>query len=395
MSRPFILFSYAFRIFFLLAGLYAVIAQALWIAGLHGLRWAGAPAVTPLWHAHEMTLGFGGAVVAGFLLTAVATWTGRSPLRGLWLAALAAAWLAGRLAAALGGGLPASALATLDLAFPLLLAGLATREIVLGRSWRNFGIAAITWVLAALTLLYHLGATGAVPRGERHAISLMVHLLALLIAVIGGRVIPLFTANWLRLRGETRWPVPRPRLDQAAIALLAVAGVADGLAPESVVAGAACVLAGIANLLRLAGWQGARTLQNPLLWVLHLAFGALAAGYVLIGASVLGLPLTRSAALHLLTIGGIGGMILAMTTRVALGHTGRALAVPSPIVLAYLLLAAAALMRSLGPALPGAYMASIDLSALLWIAAFALFLWRYVPILSSPRADAATPEDKP
>lgn len=385
---PPILFSYAFRVFFLMAGVYAVVALAMWIAGFHGLRWAGAPAVmSPLWHAHEMVLGFGGAVVAGFLLTAVATWTGRPPLQGPWLIGLAAAWLGGRIAGTFGGGLPAVWLATIDLVFPVLLASLATREIVLGNSRRNYGIAAVTWALAALTGLYHLGGANMVAGGERLASSLMVHLLAVLITVIGGRVIPLFTANWLRMRGEARLPVARPRLDQAAIALVVIAGAADSLAPGGAIAGILCLLAGTVNLWRLGGWRGSLTLANPLLWVLHLAYAGLAAGYVLLGATALGLPLARSAALHLVTVGGISGMILAMTTRVALGHTGRPLAVTSPLVLAYLLVAAAALLRSLGTALPGAYLMMIDISALLWITAFGLFLWLYAPILAGPRAD--------
>ena len=138
---------------------------------------------------------------------------------------------------------------------------------------------------------------------------------------------------------------------------------------------------------RLGGWRGSLTLANPLLWVLHLAFAGLAAGYLLLGATALGLPLTRSAALHLVTVGGVSCTILAMTTRVALGHTGRPLVVTSAIVLAYLLLIAAALLRSLGPALPGAYVVVIDVSALLWIVAFTLFLWVYAPILMRPRPD--------
>lgn len=386
---PPVLFSYAFRVFFLMAGIYAVVALALWIASFHGLNWAGSPAtMSPLWHAHEMALGFGGAVVAGFLLTAVATWTGRPPLAGPWLVTLAAAWLAGRVAGTLGGGLPAPWLAAIDLIFPALLASLATREIILGNSRRNHGIAAVTWVLVALTGLYHLGGAGVVTDGARVATSLSVHLFAVLITVIGGRVIPLFTANWLRMRGEARLPVAHPQLDRAAIALVVIAGAADSLATGGAMAGILCVLAGMVNLWRLGGWRGSLTLANPLLWVLHLAYAALATGYLLLGATVLlGLPLTRSAALHMVTVGGIGGMVLAMMTRVALGHTGRPLAVTASLVLAYLLLAGAALLRSLGTALPGAYLMMIDLSALLWLAAFGLFVWLYAPILVRPRVD--------
>ncbi len=385
---PTVLFSYAFRPFFLAAGGYAVVALALWAAGFHGLRWPLAPAaITPAWHAHELTIGFAAAVVAGFLLTAVATWTGRPPLRGAPVAALAAAWLTGRIAGSFGGALPPLALALLDLLFPVLLASFATREIVLGASRRNYGIAAITWALALLTTLYHLGAAGLVAGGDWLAVTLSVHLLALLVVVIGGRVIPLFTANWLRLRGDTAGPAPWTWIDSAGLALLPVAAVADTAAPGSAFAAVACLLAGGANAWRLARWRGLETGANPLLWVLHAAFAALCAGYLLLGATALGLPLARSAALHLVTVGGIAGTILAMMTRVALGHTGRPLAVSRPIVVAYGLLGAAALARSLGLALPGAYLPMIDTAALLWIAAFTLFLWVYAPILLRPRPD--------
>ncbi|MBC6945771.1 NnrS family protein [Gammaproteobacteria bacterium PRO2] len=387
-TRSSVFFSYAFRPFFLFAGAYAVLALVLWIAGFHGLRWPGAPAaITSLWHAREMALGFCGAVVAGFLLTAVATWTGRQPLRGLWLMVLVASWLLGRLAAMVGGGLPKPWLAAADLAFPVLLAVLAGREILGGASRRNYGIAAMTWVLAALTLLYHLGEAGVLRGGEQLATSLMVHLLAALIAVVGGRVIPLFTANWLRMRGDSRLPLPQPRLDQAAIGLIVAAGAADGIAPGTALAGVLCIVAGSVNLWRLVGWRGSAILANPLLWSLHLAYACMAAGYLLLGAAALGLPLPRTAVLHLLTVGGVSGMILAMMTRVSLGHTGRPLAVVRPIAFGYALLAVAAVLRSFGPALPGPYMAMIDSAALLWVAAFAIFLVVYTPILTRPRID--------
>lgn len=386
-SRP-VLLSYAFRPFFLLAGLHAVVLLTLWVAALHGLRWPGAPvAVSPYWHAHEMAVGFGGAVVAGFLLTAVATWTNRPPVGGAPLAALAAAWVAGRLAGIFAGVLPPAVAAAIDLAFPVLLALLAGREILGGRSRRNYGIAALAWALPVLTALHHLGAAGVVTAGDAIAATLTVHVLALLVTVVGGRVIPLFTANWLRMRGEARLPVARPALDRAAIGLVAAAGLADGVAPGRAATGVLCALAGVAGLWRLAGWRGGLTLPNPLVAVLHAAWAGLALGYLLLGATALGLPLTRSAALHLVTVGGIAGMILAMMTRVALGHTGRPLAVPQPVAAAYLLLGCAALVRSAGMALPHLYIVMIDLSAALWAAAFLLFLRHYAPILLAPRVE--------
>lgn len=380
--------SYAFRPFFLLASLYAMLALVLWVAFFHGATWPGAPAdVSSLWHAREMTLGFAGGVIAGFVLTAVASWTGRPPVRGGMLVALLLAWLAGRLVATVGGGLPPGLAAGIDLVFPILLAVLVSREIIGGGSRRNYGVAAIIWVLPLLSLLFYLGDLGLLAGADQLAATVMVHLVMLLIAVVGGRVIPLFTANWLRMRGESRPPVARPVLDPLAIALIVVAGLADAALPDSLPAGALCLLAGVANLWRLWGWQGSRALSNPVVWSLHLAYACAAAGYLLVGLTGLGLPLSRTAALHMVTIGGIGGMILAMMTRVGLGHTGRPIIVARPITVAYLLVLLAAVLRSLGPLLPAPYMALIDAAALLWVVAFGLFLGIYTPILLAPRPD--------
>lgn len=380
--------SYAFRPFFLLASLYSMLALVLWVAVFHGAGWPGAPGgVSSLWHAREMTLGFAGGVVAGFVLTAVASWTGRPPVRGGMLVVLIVAWLAGRLVATVGGALSPGLAAGIDLVFPVLLAVLVSREIIGGGSRRNYGIAAIVWVLPVLVLLYYLGELDLVAGADQLTVTVMVHLIMLLIAVVGGRVIPLFTANWLRMRGESRPPVPRPLLDPLAIALIILAGLADAVAPDSTLAGALCLLAGVVNLWRLRGWQGSRALSNPVVWSLHLAYACAATGYLLVGLTALGLPLSRTAALHMVTIGGIGGMILAMMTRVGLGHTGHPIIVRRPITIAYLLLLLAAVLRSVGPLLPAPYMALIDAAALLWVVAFGLFLGVYTPILLGPRAD--------
>lgn len=155
--------------------------------------------------------------------------------------------------------------------------------------------------------------------------------------------------------------------------------------PGSAASGTLCLLAGGTNLWRLAAWRGTLTARNPLLWSLHIGFAALATGYLLLGVAALGAPLPRSAALHMVTVGGVGGVILAMMTRVALGHTGRPLAAAGSIAAAYLLLAGAALLRSLGPAIPGAYRVAIDGAALLWVVVFVVFLAVYIPILARPR----------
>lgn len=377
--------SYAFRPFFLLGGGFAIVAMLAWLGALHALPVAlgGDPL---LWHAHEMLFGFGGAAIAGFLLTAVATWTGRPPVAGGALVLLAAAWLAGRLAMLVPAGLPDPAIAAIELAFPLLLAGFAVREIVAGGSRRNFPVAGVVVLLFVLDLGFHLGRAGAWPGADRVALYLAIHLLLVLITVIAGRIVPAFTGNWLRQGGDTRLPSSRPWLEAALIPLAVATGLAHSLAAPPFVAGALALLLGLLHALRLAGWRGLATTREPLVLVLHVAYAWLPVGYLLLGLVALGLPLPASAALHALTMGAIGGMILAVATRVALGHTGRRLAASPATGIAYLLLNLAVLVRIASPLAPGLYLSLIDVAASGWLAAFTLFLVVYWPVLTGPRA---------
>lgn len=385
------LWTFAFRPFFLLAGLFAVAAMGHWLLVLRGLPWPPGGVFSTVWHAHEMTLGFALAVVAGFLLTAVATWTGRPPVRGPLLAVLVLAWLVGRLVMWLGTGLPAGVVAVADLAFPVLLAALVTREVVAAGNRRNYPIAVLAWLFAGLAAVYQGAALGWIPEDtgavtEQIAVNLLVQMLVLLVTVIGGRVVPSFTANWLRMRGVGQMPIIRPRLEPVVILLTAAAGVSWSLVPGSAGAALLCLGAGLAQALRLAGWRGLATWPEPLLFVLHAAYGTLAAGFLLLGAVGFGLPLPATAALHALAVGAVGGMILAMMTRVALGHTGRPLRAAPVTVVAYVLLGLAAVLRVVGPGLPFLAAFSHDLSGLLWMLSFALFVWHYGPILTGPRA---------
>jgi uncharacterized protein involved in response to NO len=379
------LLGYAFRPFFLLGAAWAIVAVLTWVALLHGwLR--PAPAGDPaLWHAHEMAIGFGGAAVAGFLLTAVATWTGRPPVAGPALALLVATWCAGRAAMA-APWLPPGLVALADLAFPLLLAGLAAREVVAGGSRRNYGIVAGLAAFVLLDAAFHAGRAGLLPGADRAATNLAVHALVLLITVIGGRIVPSFTANWLRQQGAVALPRSHAPVEALVLPLTAAAALAEvARAPAALVAAAAAAAA-LAHAARLAGWRGGATVRNPLLAILHVAYAWLPLGYGLLAvAAATGLP-PRAAALHALTIGGVGMMVLAVAGRVALGHTGRPLAASAPTVAAYVLLNAAALVRVAGAALPAAGLAAVDLAAAAWAAAFVLFLWAYAPMLTAPRA---------
>jgi len=384
-GRPWTVLSYAFRPFFLLGSLFGIVAILLWVAMLHAADFVPAAQDPVAWHAHEMLFGFAGAAIAGFLLTAVATWTSRPPVAGALLGALVVAWITGRAAMLLGTRLPDLVVALADLAFPVLLAAIATREIVAGGSRRNFGIAGVLTAFAILDVVFHLGQSGTWPGADRTALYLIVHGLLLLITVIGGRIIPNFTANWLRHRGDARPPRSWPWVERLLIPLVILAGIADSVPAPAPLAATLAFAAAALHALRLSGWRGQAAAREPLVVILHVAYAWLPVGYLLLGLTALGLPLPRSAALHALTMGGISTMILAVATRVALGHTGRALVAAPLTTVAYAILSVGVLVRILSPLATGWYLTLIDVAAAAWLVAFGLFTVVYWPILTQPR----------
>jgi uncharacterized protein involved in response to NO len=383
------LLSYAFRPFFLLGAAFAIVMVLLWIMALHAPM--GLPPEMFYWHGHEMLVGFGMAAVAGFLLTAISRWTGRSPVQGRELVLLVAAWLLGRLAMGFAFAYPAWVAAVADMIFPVLLVYFVGRELIKGDSARNFPIVGIVGLLAALNLLYHLGRAGVTEGDDRTAVYLLIHLLLLLVAIIGGRIIPNFTTGWLRQNGHGTERLPASFMPLEVMTLVATVstGIAAAYAPLSGVLSNAlpwlAMLAAVMHAGRLACWRGLATRSNPLLFVLHFAYCWLPLGYLLTALAQWGyLPPTL--ALHALTMGVIGLMILAVTTRVALGHTGRALQASRAVVVAYWLLTLAVVARLAGTYAGGSYMVSVDVSALLWMAAFGIFVWVYWPVLTGPSA---------
>ncbi|MFO1351620.1 MAG: NnrS family protein [Gammaproteobacteria bacterium] len=387
LTPPFTLLNYGFRIFFLLAGLGAIMIGMEWLALLHGWTWRGAPRDPIVWHVHEMMFGFASAAIAGFLLTAMAAWTGRPPLQGRPLGVLAAAWLTGRLAMMGSAALPAWLTAGADLAFPVLLALTVARELHAGGNRRNYGVAGLVALLAVADGVYHAGRLGLATNAERFVMA-VPHVALALIVVIGGRIIPSFTANWLRFTGHSDLPVMRPLIERLALPVTLALAVAYGIAPQAWLTGLLALAALLVHGTRLAGWRGFATLSNPLLAVLHVAYGWLVVGYGALAIAIAGLALPRSGALHALTIGAIGTMILAVMSRVALGHTGRPLQAAPPTVAAYALLSIAASARMLAPLVGGGWtLALTDAAGAAWIAAFVLFVMVYAPILSGPRAD--------
>ena len=351
---------------------------------LHG---SGLPLATPLWHSHEMLIGFALAAVAGFSLTAVANWTGRPAIKGIPLAGLVLFWLAGRFAMLMSFSLPAGLVFVLDSLFPILLTLLLGREIISGQSKRNYPLIAIMLAVVILNTFYHLGATLVLPGADRTAIYLLIHTLVLLVVIIAGRIVPSFTGNWLRQKGSDDLPVNSDTVNRSALVLTILVGLFASFLPFSPVTGILAFAAAAVHGFRLSRWKGFATTSNPLLFVLHAAYFWLPVGYVLLGCAVFGWLFTPTAALHALTMGAVGSMVLAVTTRVALGHTGRALQAARLTVLAYWIFMFAVVLRILGPFYAGHYLLMIDLSALGWVLAFVLFTWVYWPILSRAKAD--------
>lgn len=375
-----LVFQNGFRPFFFGAGLWAVLAMALWIATFAGLITIPT-AFDPLgWHAHEMIYGFVPAAMAGFLLTAIPNWTGRMPLQGWPLIGLFSVWILGRVAMAFSSWIGLTWAALIDLSFLALLMAVVLREIVAGRNWRNLPVAAAVGALFIASLVTHFEAIEALPPngfGPRLGIAIVI----LLINLIGGRIVPSFTHNWLKKQGSTQLPTPLNWFDKLAMALAGVAVFAWVFLPGAPASGGLLMLAGVAAFLRLARWCGYLTFGEPLVLILHVAFLWVPVGLFLLGLSFFVESLPAIAGLHALTAGAMASMILAVMTRATLGHSGRALAADRVTVLIYLAATAAVLARVAAPLLPLEYMPLLIISAALWLTAFGLFTIHYGRIL--------------
>jgi uncharacterized protein involved in response to NO len=334
-----------------------------------------------------MLFGFVAAAIAGFLLTSVPVWTGRPPLVGARLAALAALWLAGRAAMLLAGSLPGVLVTTLDLAFLPALAG-ALAPSLLGAKRKHGVFLLVLCGLWAANGVVHLDARGLTPGLAPAGLRGAVDLAALLVAILGGRITPAFTANALVRDGVAARVVSRPWLDRLAVSAVVAFGLADLVAPRSFASGSLALCASLLLAARLAGWQGLRMRGDALVWSLHAGYAWLAVGLACVGIGDLGGHLPWTPGVDALPAGAFGAMILAVMTRVALGHTGRPLVAPRGVALAYGLVSAGALVRTFGPfAAPSLALPLLIASGVLWSAAFAIFLAVFAPILVRPRLD--------
>lgn len=375
--------SFGFRPFFLGAALWAALAMALWIASLTGAVDLPTRFDPVSWHSHEFLFGYLSAVIAGFLLTAVPNWTGQLPIVGWPLGGLFALWIVGRAAILLSAGLPPLAVALADLALPVALTGFLAREIIAGKNWRNLIVLVMLSVFTLSNAVFHWEAAGGVYAAQGYGLRTGLGAALMMIAVIGGRIVPSFTRNWLAQRGPGRLPVPpMQRFDK--IALLALVAALSGwiVAPDAPATAALLLAAGALHLVRLARWAGDRTLAEPLLWILHLGYLFLPVGALTLAAGRLvpgffgGAP-----AQHLWMAGAVGLMTMAVMTRATLGHTGQALHAGPGTVALYLALVLAVAARVAAGFRPEAAMALHALSGVAWISAFGGFVLIYGPAM--------------
>jgi uncharacterized protein involved in response to NO len=372
------LLSYGYRPFFLLGSIWAGVEVLAWLPMFYG-ELALATAFSPRdWHVHELLFGYVPAVVAGFLLTAIPNWTGRLPLQGAPLAVLVLVWLAGRYAVTLSANIGWLGATLVDCAFLAFMAAAVAREIVAGKNWRNLKIVALLCLLAAGNLGFHLEAhfEGLAVYSTRLSIAAVL----ILIMVIGGRIIPSFTRNWLMRQEPGRLPAPFGRFDIACLALSGASLALWIVVPEGEPTGIALSVAAAFNLVRLGRWAGDRTFSDRLVLVLHVAYAFLPLGFLLGGLSAFGIA-APSAGIHAWTAGAIGLMTLAVMSRASLGHAGRALVASPALQAVYAAAFAAALARICAVLHPAWSEALLPVAAFAWSAAFLGFASLYAPIL--------------
>lgn len=381
--------SYGFRPFFLAGALYSGLAIAIWMPVYFGeltLHTAFAPLD---WHIHEMLFGFLPAVIAGFLLTAIPNWTGRPPVRGNLLLLMAVVWVCGRVAVACSGQIGWRAAMLVDASFLLLAGAVAAREVLAAKNLRNMRVVALVLLLFACNIAFHIEVhvQGAADYSVRAGIAIIV----LLISVIAGRIVPVFTRIWLMRRPQGAMPVPFSRFDGLAVALGALALVAWVVQPDGMLTGGLCLVAGLFHFARLVRWAGYRTWANKILVILHIGYAFVPLGFVLAGMSAFGV-VGISAAIHAWMAGGAGIMTLAVMSRASLGHTGRPLVASAPTQACYILVVVAALARIAAVLVPAWSSGLIYLAAACWCLSFIGFALSYAPAFLTIRLDERAPQ---
>ena len=395
-TRGPIVLSEGFRFFFLAAAIFSAFSMIVWLGWLaihaaQGMLMHVPFAAPPHeWHAHEMIFGFGACVVAGFLLTAVPSWTGEPPSGMTFVSAMAALWIAGRLAVFFSSYLPATLVMVFDVAFIPALSLKILLNLLKRPKPQNMLFLGLLAMLLLGNLLVHLDWMGVLEDTATRGLLVGLLTLSALISVLGGRVTPAFTRNaLLRLGQESDLPETRPWLEVLGIGSAILLVLLIPFDPYERMLAVIAGIAAVSNGLRLSGWRTLKMLDQPILWSLHLGFAMLVAGYAALALHWAGLGIGQAAAVHVLGVGAVGGMTLAVMSRAILGHTGRPLVAPTPIAYAYAAVAVAAVVRSFGVAvMPDRYYTVMFVAGGLWIAAYGLFIWVYAPMVTSPRLDA-------
>lgn len=377
-----------FRPFFFGAAMWGIIALALWLCSVAGFVQLPTRFEPLAWHRHEMLFGFVGAAVAGFLLTAIPNWTGRLPIAGRPLLGLFGLWFAARVAVLFSGLIGLVPAAALDVGFFAILTMVGAREVLAAKS-RNLPIVAMALLFTLADAADYAASAGVIPDiGWQLSILLII----ILISIVGGRIIPSFTRNWMVKQGHrSNLPTQPAALDLMVISATAICLLFWIFASADRSTGILLILAAALQLLRLERWTGWRTTSDPLVLILHIGYLWIPIGLLLLGLSILSPAVPRSAAVHALTAGAMTTMILAVMTRATLGHTGRDLHATPPTVALYGCATAGALLRVAASLGIGSYSLMLDISAILWAAALVLFLLVYGPMLWRPRAGGERP----
>ncbi|KZL01516.1 NnrS protein [Pseudovibrio sp. Ad5] len=379
-----VLFSYGFRPFFLASAVWAIVLMLLWIPLVSGHIELPTAFDPVSWHAHEFLFGYLSAVVAGFLLTAIPNWTGRMPIVGRPLIVLFSLWVIGRAAILFGAYLPAGIVAALDVAMPLVLAIACLREIMAGKNWRNLIVLGLLGVLIASNLLFHWEAWSDGYAAQGYGMRLGISTMVLMVGLIGGRIIPSFTRNWLVKQGSKNLPAsPMQVFDKISLLALLIALLVWTALQDHWLAGVVLLIAGALHFARLVRWKGQYTFKEPLVLVLHASYLFMPLGLLALGFAIL-LPdlLDITGAQHLLMAGVLGMMTLAVMTRATLGHTGQELKASRGATFLYCAMATSVLLRFSAGLFPDLAARLYDMSALAWILAFAVYVATFGPLLA-------------
>ncbi len=376
---------FAFRPLFILPSLLSVIAVVVWVAILKGdVQWSASLAAN-IWHGHEMIFGFAATVAFGFLLTAAQTWTGVRSIKGWNLGVVVILWLVARIAFLSQSELFFIVGIISEASWLAICVGYFTYMVVKSNNRRNFIFVPLLSLISILNIATLLSAFTGEILVSSHLSYSAVFLVSTMVTVVGGRVIPFFTTRSLDLK-----PIIGNVYLERTIAIMmflsTLGFISSYLFSSSILLASCFILTGCLQIFRMKNWQTKKTFSTPLLWSLHLSYLNMGIGFILLGTSYITHDISFSSAIHTITVGTIGTMIIAMMSRVSLGHTGRPLQINTVISLSFLLLLSATLFRVLFP-LIGWLMQGYIFSAACWAIGFSIFIYYYAPILMRARPD--------